>query len=38
LPWWQTLAVFIYAMMGCLLLNDTIKVVMIQWRIPAAVA
>jgi H+-transporting ATPase len=22
LPWWQTLAVFVYAMVSCLLLND----------------
>ncbi len=38
LPWWQTLAVFLYALVSCLLLNDAIKVVMIKWRIPAAVA
>jgi H+-transporting ATPase len=38
LPWWQTLAVFLYAMISCLLLNDAIKVVMIKWRIPTAVA
>jgi H+-transporting ATPase len=38
LPWWQTLAVFLYAMISCLLLNDAIKVLMIRWRIPAAVA
>jgi hypothetical protein len=34
----QTLAVFLYAMISCLLLNDSIKVVMIKWRIPTAVA
>jgi H+-transporting ATPase len=38
LPWWQTLAVFLYAMVACLVLNDAIKVVMIKWRIPTAVA
>ena len=38
LPWWQTLAVFGYAMVSCLVVNDTIKVVMIKWRVPAAVA
>jgi len=37
LPWWQTLAVFLYAMISCLLLNDAIKVVMIKWRVPTAV-
>jgi hypothetical protein len=38
LPWWQTLAVFAYALVACLIVNDTIKVVMIQWLVPAAVA
>jgi H+-transporting ATPase len=38
LPWLQTLAVFLYAMISCLVLNDAIKVVMIKWRIPSAVA
>ncbi|MHB8723150.1 MAG: plasma-membrane proton-efflux P-type ATPase [Steroidobacteraceae bacterium] len=38
LPWWQTLAVFLYAMIACLLLNDAIKVLMVKWRVPAAVA
>jgi plasma-membrane proton-efflux P-type ATPase len=38
LPWWQTLAVFFYAMASCLVLNDALKVAMIRWRIPAAVA
>jgi len=38
LPWLQTLAVFLYAMISCLALNDAIKVVMIKWRIPSAVA
>ncbi len=38
LPWLQTLAVFLYAMISCLILNDAIKVVMIKWSIPSAVA
>ncbi|MDE3048622.1 MAG: HAD-IC family P-type ATPase, partial [Nitrospirota bacterium] len=38
LPWWQTLAVFGYAMVACLGVNDAVKVAMIKWRIPAAVA
>ena len=37
LPWWQTLAVFAYAMLSCLVVNDTLKVAMIKWRIPVAV-
>jgi hypothetical protein len=37
LPWWQTLAVFAYAMISCLVVNDTIKVAMIKWCVPAAV-
>ena len=38
LPWWQTLTVFVYAMVACLLLNDGLKVVMIKWRVPAGAA
>jgi H+-transporting ATPase len=37
LPWWQTLAVFVYSMISCLVLNDALKVAMIKWRVPAAV-
>ncbi|MYM96418.1 plasma-membrane proton-efflux P-type ATPase [Rugamonas sp. FT81W] len=33
LPWWATLAVFAYAMVSCLVLNDALKVAMIKWRI-----
>jgi plasma-membrane proton-efflux P-type ATPase len=33
LPWWQTLAIFIYAMVSCLIVNDSVKVAMIKWRI-----
>ncbi|MDQ2950499.1 MAG: hypothetical protein M3Y27_31945, partial [Acidobacteriota bacterium] len=38
LPWWQTLAIFSYAVVACLCVNDAIKVAMVQWRVPAAVA
>jgi hypothetical protein len=38
LPWWQALAIFAYAMVSCLVVNDTIKVLMIKWRVPAAAA
>jgi magnesium-transporting ATPase (P-type) len=38
LPLWQTLAVFAYAMTSCLVVNDAVKVVMIKWRVPSAVA
>ena len=38
LPWWQTLAILGYAMVSCLVVNDAIKVVMIRWRVPSAVA
>jgi H+-transporting ATPase len=36
LPWWQTLAIFAYAMVACLVVNDTLKVAMIKWRVPVA--
>jgi phosphoserine phosphatase len=38
LPWWQTLAVFGYAMVSCLVLNDAVKVAMIKWRVPNPMA
>jgi H+-transporting ATPase len=38
LPWAQTLAIFVYALVSCLVVNDAVKVVMIRWRIPTAVA
>jgi hypothetical protein len=38
LPWPQTLAIFAYAMVSCLVVNDALKVVMIKWRVPTAVA
>jgi magnesium-transporting ATPase (P-type) len=37
LPWWQTLAIFAYAMVLCLVVNDAVKVVMIKWLVPNAV-
>ena len=38
LPWWQTLVVFVYAMISCLVVNDTVKVAMITWRGPPSMA
>jgi len=38
LPWWQTLVVLGYAMFACLVLNDTVKVMLTRWLVPAAVA
>jgi hypothetical protein len=38
LPWWQTLAIFVYAMISCLVVNDAVKVAMIQWSVLNAVA
>ena len=38
LPWWQTLMIFGYAMVSCLVVNDAVKVAMIKWRVPAAAA
>jgi plasma-membrane proton-efflux P-type ATPase len=32
LPWSQTLAMFAYAMISCLVVNDAVKVVMIKWE------
>jgi hypothetical protein len=32
LPWPQTLAIFVYAMASCLVVNDVVKVAMINWR------
>ena len=36
LPWWQTVAIFVYALISCLVLNDALKVAMITWRVPDA--
>jgi H+-transporting ATPase len=38
LPWRQTLVIFVYSMVACLVVNDAVKVAMIKWRVPAAVA
>ena len=38
LLWWQTLAIFCYSMVMCLGVNDAVKVAMIKWRVPTAVA
>ena len=38
LPWWQMLAIFIFAMVSCLVVNDALKVVMIKRLVAAAVA
>ena len=38
LPGWQMLVIFIYAMIMCLVVNDAVKVALIKWRIPSAVA
>ncbi len=38
LPWEQMVAIFIYAMVSCLVVNDAIKVIMIKRLIPTAVA
>jgi len=38
LPWSQMLAVFVYATVSCLAINDAVKVAMIKWRVPTAIA
>ena len=38
LPWGQMLAIFAYAMVSCLVVNDAVKVAMIKWRVPTAIA
>ncbi len=37
LPWWQTLTIFAYAMISCLVVNDVVKVAMIKRLVPVAV-
>jgi plasma-membrane proton-efflux P-type ATPase len=37
LPWWQMLAVFVYALVSCLVVNDALKVAMIRWRVLSVV-
>ncbi len=36
LPWGQTFAIFAYALVACLVVNDALKVALIKWRVPAA--
>ena len=36
LLWWQPFAIFVYAMVSCLILNDVLKVAMIKWRVLGA--
>ena len=36
IPGWQMLAIIVYAMILCLVVNDAWKVTMIKWRIPNA--
>lgn len=38
LPGWQTLAIFSYATVCCLVVNDALKVAMIKWRVPDAMS
>jgi hypothetical protein len=38
LSWWQVLVIFLYSMVSCLVVNDALKVAMIKWRVPAAMA
>jgi H+-transporting ATPase len=38
LPWQQMLAIFGYAMVSCLVLNDALKVLLIKRLVPMAVA
>lgn len=38
LPWDQMLVIFAYAMVSCLVVNDAMKLAMIKWRVPAALA
>ena len=38
LPWSQTFTIFAYALVACLVVNDTLKVVMIKWRVRTAIA
>jgi H+-transporting ATPase len=38
LPAWETGGIFLYASIACLVVNDALKVTLIRWRIPKAVA
>lgn len=37
LPWWQVSFIFGYAMVMGLIVNDTIKILLIKWLVPKAV-
>ncbi|MCI4428279.1 MAG: plasma-membrane proton-efflux P-type ATPase [Burkholderiales bacterium] len=37
LPWWQTFTLFGFALVACLVVNDTVKVVLTRWLVPQAV-
>jgi H+-transporting ATPase len=38
LPWSQMLALFAYALVSCLVVNDAVKVALIERLVPSAVA
>ncbi len=38
LPWPQTFMIFAYATVSCLLVNDALKVVLMKWHVPTAIA
>jgi H+-transporting ATPase len=38
MPWWEAFAIFGYAMVSCLVVNEAVKVALITWRIPSAAA
>jgi H+-transporting ATPase len=38
MPWWEALAIFGYAAVSCLVVNEVVKVVLIKWRRPKGVA
>ena len=38
LPASQVVAIFVYAMLACLVINDTIKVALLRWRVPGVQA
>lgn len=37
LPWWQVMVVFFYAMFMGLVINDSIKILLIKWLLPKSV-
>lgn len=38
LPWWQMLAIFGFALVSCLVVNDAVKIILIKRLVPAAMA